>query len=190
MSTIKLDLSALSGGNAMPAMLMQNKYMMIGVALVVLIVAFVVYKRISKKEHLVVEPNEDRHSVELTQPAIDIKPTFIEEDKQIIQSGPEFTPNPLLSPWYAAYTGNMKNYYLLDDGADGSAGLQFNKCSKSCCSPQYPLPFKVSVDEDVCMNKDEYVPTNYTCNNAWNDSGCACLTKTQAIHIGSRGGNA
>jgi hypothetical protein len=169
---------------------MKNNYMWIGIGLIVLVVvAFVVYKRMMK-EHLEVVPRDDEHSVELVQPAIDIKPTFIDEETKIIQSGPEFTPNALLSPYYAAYTGNMKNYYLLDDGAGGQAGLHFDRCSKSCCSPQYPTPFKMPADEAVCMNKDEYVPTNYTCNNAWDDTGCVCMTKEQANHIGSRGGNA
>jgi hypothetical protein len=95
-----------------------------------------------------------------------------------------------MSPWYQAYTGNLKNYYLLDDGAGGSAGLQFNMCSKSCCSEQYPLPFKMPVDSAVCASKSEFVPNNYMCNNAWQDTGCVCMTKDQANFIGSRGGNA
>lgn len=191
MSTIQLDLSALSGGCCMIPEAMKNNYMWMGIGLIVLVVvAFIVYKRM-KKEHLEVVPRDDEHSVELVQPAIDIKPTFIDEETKIIQSGPEFTPNALLSPYYAAYTGNMKNYYLLDDGAGGQAGLQFDHCSPSCCSAQYPLPFALGTDEKVCANKDEYVPTNYTCSNSGpgEGTGCACVTKAQANHIGSRGGN-
>lgn len=137
-----------------------------------------------------VAPKEAVHETELKQEEIPIKPTFFDAGSGTVMSGSEFIPSQFLSPWYKAYTGNVKNQYLLDDGADGAAGLQFNQCSKSCCSEQYPLPFKMPVDSSVCGSKDEFVPNNYTCNNAWQDSGCVCMTKKQANFIGSRGGNA
>lgn len=130
------------------------------------------------------------HNLEGKQEEINIPPTFYDASTGTLQSGPEYTPSPLLSPWYKAYTGNMQNHYLLDDGAGGSAGLQFNMCSKSCCKEQYPLPFKMPVDSAVCASKSEFVPSGYMCNNAWQDTGCVCLTKKQANFIGGRGGNA
>ena len=77
----------------------------------------------------------------------------------------------------------------LDDGLEGDAGLLYAPCSTSCCTPQYPPPFKVSEDKNVCMNKDKYVPSGYKCNNAWNNSGCLCMTKQQSNFLASRGGN-
>jgi hypothetical protein len=130
------------------------------------------------------------HAMETRQFETPIQPQIFDAGSGTLMAGPEFVPSQLLSPWYQAYTGNLKNYYLLDDGKGGDAGLNFNMCSKSCCSDQYPLPFKMPVDKDVCDNKSEFVPTNYMCNNAWQDTGCVCLTKNQANFLGSRGGNA
>jgi hypothetical protein len=80
--------------------------------------------------------------------------------------------------------------YLLDDGSNGNSGLHTNLCSPSCCSSQYPLPFKLKYDRAVCQNKDKFVPNNYMCNNSWQDSGCLCLTKKQSTFLHNRGGNA
>lgn len=166
------------------------------IAIVIVVIIVIILSKYMKKEGLEdvkvdnVEPKEQSHSVEIKQPEIPVKPTFFDAGSGVVMSGPEFIPSQYLSPWYQAYTGNLKNYYLLDDGKGGQAGLQFNQCSKACCSEQWPLPFKMPVDSAVCANKDEYVPNNYTCNNAWQDSGCVCMTKDQAEHIGSRGGNA
>lgn len=80
--------------------------------------------------------------------------------------------------------------YLLDDGSAGLTGLHTNLCSKACCSSQYPLPFDLKYDSAVCANKDNFVPNNIMCSNAWQDSGCLCLTKDQAKNLYNRGGNA
>lgn len=162
-----------------------------GVILVIIFIFSGLYKNEKPAETLVnVSGKGVEHSMEGKQENIIVQPSFFDAGSGTIMSGPEFIPSQFLSPWYQAYTGDMKNHYLLDDGAGGSAGLQFNMCSKSCCSAQYPLPFKMPVDSEVCENKAEFVPSNYTCNNAWQDSGCVCLTKDQANFIGSRGGNA
>lgn len=79
--------------------------------------------------------------------------------------------------------------YLLDDGANGNMGLQNNLCSKSCCSAQYPVPFKLNYDDMVCRQNQEFVPNNIMCNNSWQDSGCLCMTKNQFNNLANRGGN-
>lgn len=166
------------------------KYIIVFIFL--LIILYLIARYFSKTEHLdnISGLSPEGHATEGKQEDINIKPTFYDAGSGNVISGPDFIPSQFLSPWYQAYTGDMKNHYLLDDGAGGSAGLQFNKCSKSCCSEQYPLPFKMPVEADVCADKSEFVPTNYMCNNAWQDSGCVCMTKEQANFIGSRGGNA
>jgi hypothetical protein len=78
---------------------------------------------------------------------------------------------------------------ILDDGMSGNAGLNFNMCSKSCCSPQYPPPFGIPADPLVCNSDTEFVSTSYTCNNGWQDSGCLCLSKDQALFLNKRGNN-
>lgn len=97
--------------------------------------------------------------------------------------------NNILPPW----TDNKNSYGemdILDDGANGNAGLHFNMCSKSCCSTQYPLPFEMPVDSMVCGSGEKFVPTSYSCNNGFQDSGCVCLTEKQALLLNNRGNNA
>lgn len=81
------------------------------------------------------------------------------------------------------------NFYFLDDGADGEMSIQHNMCSKSCCSEQWPTPFKQKYDPYVCGNKDKFVGSNIMCNNSFQDSGCLCLTKKQAKFLYNRGYN-
>lgn len=83
-----------------------------------------------------------------------------------------------------------ESYYLLDDGNDRQDLILDNLCSKSCCSPQYPTPFNLVDNKEVCKNKDKYVGSNIFCNNPYQDSGCLCLTRDQAISLSNRGGNA
>lgn len=85
---------------------------------------------------------------------------------------------------------DIESMYMLDDGADGTLGLQNNMCSKSCCSPQYPTPFPMPFDPLVCASEQEFVPSNFSCNNADQNAGCMCITKEQSKFLGSRGGNA
>ncbi len=98
-------------------------------------------------------------------------------------------PNELIPAWdtealkYGDFDG-------LNDGANGNMGMGFNLCSKSCCSAQYPPPFGLPVDPLVCESKQEFVPSTYTCNNGWQDSGCLCMTKEQALFLNTRGNNA
>ena len=83
------------------------------------------------------------------------------------------------------------NLYFLDDGSEtgGELSVQHNLCSKSCCSSQWPTPFKQKYDKYVCSGNQEYVPSKMFCNNSFQDSGCLCLTKKQAQHIYNRGTN-
>lgn len=92
-------------------------------------------------------------------------------------------------PW-SKNTGNYGETDMLDDGDNGNMSLQYNLCSKSCCSSQYPPPFSITPDDYVLLSNKDYVPSNMTCNNAWQDSGCLCLTKEQALFLNSRGSNA
>lgn len=94
-------------------------------------------------------------------------------------------------PWKKIYTeGDDKSMYLLDDGGNGNLGLQYNMCSKSCCSSQWPTPFSLPTDPLICNNKDKFMPSPYYCNNGWQDSGCLCLTKPQYANLMNRGNNA
>lgn len=81
------------------------------------------------------------------------------------------------------------NYYFLDDGAGGEMSVQHNLCSKSCCSEQWPTPFKQKNDPFVCANKGMFTPSKMFCSNTFQDAGCLCLTKSQNAFINNRGGN-
>lgn len=101
--------------------------------------------------------------------------------------GSEFlgVPDEVATAWGASF-GTNEN---LDDGNNGIYGLNYSMCSKSCCSPQYPPPFALDKDVVVDKMKGEFIPSPYNCNNAWQDSGCVCMTKNQQDFLSSRGGN-
>lgn len=100
-------------------------------------------------------------------------------------------PEEIIPAWSDSdVISNYGNIDKLDDGYNGAMGLNYNMCSKSCCGPQYPPPFAMDKDIMVEKHKGEFVPNNYMCNNAWNDSGCVCMTQKQKDYIQSRGNNA
>lgn len=131
--------------------------------------------------------------------------TFLDQsllDKQDVQNPRVFQEQmtaevdntPLVglpSEFMTAWDGGLKyaDFDYLNDGMSGNAGMGFNLCSKSCCSPQYPPPFGTAPDNLVCNSKDKFVATSYTCNNGWQDSGCLCATEEQAKFMVTRGGN-
>lgn len=164
--------------------------------IIVVLVIFISKKYKTKQENLdnvSDKPSEvaKTHEIELANENImPSNPAFFDAGSGTILAGPEFVPNQYVTPFYQASVGNSDSSYLLDDGKGGQAGLQYNQCSKACCSPQTPVPFGVPVEKSVCDSKSEFVPNPYTCNNSWQDSGCVCMTKDQANFIGSRGGNA
>lgn len=120
-----------------------------------------------------------------------IQPPLYNAYDDTIQSGSLFIPQP------EYYNTQGEKIILGDVNQPGSSGptdigdngLNFNLCSKSCCSDQWPVPFKMPVDKMTCGNTDEFVPSNYFCNNGWQDSGCLCLKKDQADFVNSRGQN-
>jgi len=111
------------------------------------------------------------------------------QEKSIIKTKKYEDGDELEVPW----AKNPKNYGeigdILDDGSNGYAGLNYNLCSKSCCSQQYPPPFMTSLDNFVCNSKDKFVPSNYVCNNGYQDTGCLCITEKQQQFLQNRGGN-
>ncbi len=113
----------------------------------------------------------------------------------LIMSGSEFDKNDFEGRYVPLDAEDIPinviapDSFLLDDGNNGRTGLHTNMCSKQCCSGQYPLPFKLSHDKKLC-NLKNFAPSNLMCNNAWQDSGCLCLTKPQANMLYNRGGNA
>ena len=118
------------------------------------------------------------------------KGPFHDKETGAIMDGTDMETPQIEKPAEESTSDIPDNYYLLDDGAKGSMSIQNNLCSRSCCSEQYPTPHKLSHDPTVCMGKDKYVPSQVMCNNAFQDSGCLCLTQDQAKFLTNRGGNA
>jgi len=124
---------------------------------------------------------------------INIKPEYYDDYTRTVQSGQEFMHQKnMYTPWGTLTDkGN-----IFDDNDESDKGpnltdmsLNTNQCSIACCSDQWPLPFKMPVENSLCGSKDDYVPTNYYCNNGWQNSGCLCMTKEQESYISNRGNN-
>ena len=121
--------------------------------------------------------------------------SFIDNFESTTMEVPDIqkTDVPILSPENIIPAENSDyspdHLYFLDDGAEGRMSIHHNLCSKSCCSEQYPLPFKLPEDPYVMANKDKFVPSNYFCSNNAQDSGCLCLSKEQDDFLYDRGGN-
>ena len=97
--------------------------------------------------------------------------------------------NQIVDPPWANDVGNNAKYGEVDALLPARMGLNYNLCSKSCCSQQWPVPFSLAPDKLVTESGKEYVPSSYTCNNAWQDTGCLCMEKDQALFLNSRGMN-
>ena len=117
------------------------------------------------------------------------KAPHVDAKTGMLVDGPGFERGPIEGTFQETPTSIPSNYYFLDDGAGGEMSIQHNLCSRSCCSEQWPTPFKKKYDPYVCQNKDKFVPSRIMCNNTFQDSGCLCLTKKQSQFLYNRGGN-
>jgi hypothetical protein len=119
-----------------------------------------------------------------------IKGPYVDAQVGTIIDGPGFEKGEVSDLYKESDSNSIpSNYYFLDDGAGGEMSIQHNLCSKSCCSEQWPTPFKRKYDPYVCQNKDKFVASNLFCTNSFQDSGCLCLTKKQSQFIYNRGAN-
>lgn len=105
-----------------------------------------------------------------------------------VMSGSQFMENTgiIAPPWVApawdpdAYGPSSKGEMNPAD-YENDPRMLYNKCSLSCCSPQYPTPFLGSSDPFVC-DKDgnnKYLASNYVCTNNTGGTGCLCMTQKQ-----------
>jgi len=169
------------------------------VLVVIVVVIYVLYTNLKHEnltgtENTVItnKPNNSMDATELKQPEPQHSPVLYDRHTGLVTAASEFVglPDEIMPAWGTESVANYGQVDRLDDGYNGAMGLNYNMCSKSCCGPQYPPPFKLEEDVMVEKNKDKFVPNNYSCNNAWNNTGCVCMTKKQHEYIGSRGGNA
>jgi len=122
--------------------------------------------------------------------AVDKNMPFVDPKTGSLIDGPGFERGDVEGVTQESLSTIPSNYYFLDDGANGEMSIQHNLCSKSCCSAQWPTPFKQKYDPYVCGGaKSDYVPSTIFCNNSFQDAGCLCLNKKQATFLYNRGGN-
>jgi hypothetical protein len=165
----------------------------------IILVVFWVLPNITKRDNNNNEPfngkqlNLQSEATVIEEP---IRPTYYDPTTGSMMTGQDFIPQIIEEPWGKSYNDDVFGQSLFGqvDGLDNDDVLGDNKlsnslCSKSCCSDQYPTPFKLKRDEMVCDNKKDFVPSNLFCNNAWQDSGCLCLTKKQSNFLVNRGNN-
>ncbi len=113
-------------------------------------------------------------------------------ETQSIQSGHLFIPQPIYISAQGEYISATKDSEMKDATEagvmiPGNYGIDSDICSKSCCNNQWPLPFKIPIEESVCNSKQDFFPSNITCNNSYDDAGCLCMTKKQKDILENRG---
>jgi hypothetical protein len=163
--------------------LIKNKHVLIGI--VVVLCLFVWWSSSKKEKYENDSGLEDQYA----------GPKYIyDKSTGIIMAGDKLNPKEMHGRFIPPSDNVLplgvipEDSYLLDDGNNGKSGLQHNMCDKMCCSAQYPVPFELSNNQNLC-DLNDVVPSNLMCNNAWQDSGCLCLTKKQADFLSKRGDN-
>ena len=111
-------------------------------------------------------------------------PAIYDDTSRTLMSGSQFLgiPPEVATAWGSAYGDKTETN-------DPHKDIDFNTvpCSRSCCSPQYPPPFDLPVNDGVDGSK--YQPNNMFCNNNLENSACLCLTPSQSDWLASRGNN-
>ena len=118
----------------------------------------------------------------------DYESLIFDQNTRTIMTGSEFMENTglITPPWVApawdpdAFGPSSKGELDPSD-YENDPRMLYNKCSLSCCSPQYPTPFQGDSDPFVC-DKDgnnKYLASNYICQNNTGGVGCLCMTQKQ-----------
>lgn len=106
-----------------------------------------------------------------------------------IMTGSQFMENtgivaPLWIPpaWDPDAYGPSSKGELDPEDYENDPRMLYNKCSLSCCSPQYPTPFKGDVDPFTCdgSGNSKYLASDYVCQNNTGGTGCLCISEKQA----------
>ena len=126
-----------------------------------------------------------------------ILPKFVDTTTSSVMDGVKLIPQKSVDAWQDVYmNSDNDNSFMIDLGGDDKAtnkdqgSGRFNDRSPACCSPQYPVPFKLKVDKQILKDSKEFVPNPYMGNNSWMNAGCTCMKKVNASKLAKRGGNA
>lgn len=105
-----------------------------------------------------------------------------------IMTGSQFAENSgLVTPPWIPPAWNPDEYGpsskgVIDPGDyENDPRFLYNRCSLSCCSPQYPTPFQGDSDPFVCdkNGNSKYLASDYYCQNNTGGIGCLCLNESQ-----------
>lgn len=111
-----------------------------------------------------------------------------------VMTGSQFMQNtgivaPLWIPpaWDPDAYGPSSTGDLNPSDYENDPRMLYNKCSLSCCGPQYPTPFQGTIDPFVCDSNgnNKYLSSNYYCQNNTGGVGCLCMTKKQENGLGT-----
>lgn len=111
-----------------------------------------------------------------------------------IMTGTQFMDNtgiiapPWVAPaWNPDAVGPSSKSELDPADYENDPRMLYNKCSLSCCSPQYPTPFQGPSDPFVCDESGEskYLASDYICQNNTGGTGCLCMTNKQEAGFGN-----
>ena len=177
---------------SMPKVL-ENKHTQIVLAIIVVVLLLWWINRPSNESF-----NQESKSQEQYVVPEHIEPSYYDSETGTMMTSPDFIPQSFEPAWGSSSDSqanfdspNFKDKIgVMERATDlGDETLAFNYCSKSCCADQYPTPFNMPTNANVCKNKGDFVPSSYTCNNAWEDTGCLCMTKNQSEMLATRAGN-
>jgi hypothetical protein len=119
----------------------------------------------------------------------DMESLIFDNTTGAIMTGSQFMENtgviaPLWIPpaWDPDAYGPSSKGELDPEDYENDPRMLYNKCSLSCCSPQYPTPFKGDVDPFTCdeNGNSKYLSSDYICQNNTGGTGCLCITEKQA----------
>ena len=112
-----------------------------------------------------------------------------DSETKSVMTGSEFmkntginTPYWIAPAWNPSAHGPSSKGKINPEDYENDPRMLYNKCSISCCSPQYPTPFQGDPDPFVCdkNGNNKYVASNYMCQNNAGGTGCLCMTPKQA----------
>jgi hypothetical protein len=90
------------------------------------------------------------------------------------------TPPWIAPAWDSQAHGPSSSGTLNPSDYENDPRMLYNKCSLSCCSPQYPTPHKGEVDPFACdEDGKKYMSSDYTCTNNTGGTGCLCVSPNQ-----------
>jgi hypothetical protein len=136
-----------------------------------------------------IDPDESNNgSVNQQGPSKNYESLIFDNVTGTVMTGSQFMDNtgiiapPWVAPaWNPDVEGPSSKGTINPDDYENDPRMLYNKCSLSCCSPQYPTPFQGSADPLTC-DKDgnnKYLSSNYTCQNNTGGTGCLCMTQKQ-----------